>query len=1059
MTTQIIVTDPFAQTRRFHEVASGGTLAAALMEISPSRWDGSAFALYDGAIGPAGEIETQRATTIRLRDGEVYQVVVLPSADPITAALITAASVTAASAAGVAIAIAVHVAIMAITMAISYLATMLLTPGKQNSKSLASDDQPSALNSLAAPRNMFRLGSRIADIYGTMRFWPDLIFSGTTRWTPVAWDADIGSWSENTRATSQQDVRATYCVGRGHYQMGDFQFGDSPVATANGAVYVYPPGVPLPATITATYAVANLSRQELGGPNSVNMWSPWYEIPADLIHGIDIQLAFPGGLIMSVSGKKVPAGYVERMQADIRIQLERLDEDDNVVESEERQRVYESKTRNELRVTSQETVSPGRWRVRVAEVNDPVIWTNGNTYTVVKKTVLEGIVGHRTLTEAERTFHHETVLIVEANNVGGPALQNMENFNLLATRMLPTQDVPGVMTPDWRGDGRWITAAIHTLTDPFLCNYAMNEVDWPSLHAVQASLDAYPGGFTESEFNAALDRHMTADEQLMLIARKARAQVFPSAGRMTFARDERRAGVSALFNRRNRLVGRSDIGMGLQFAGRDDPDGVVISWTNAAEGYRQETYTYPADITPASPLTMDLPGATHSWEICRRARFEMAQIKYRRRTMPLRVTEEGQLLLPFDRVAVVMPWDEGVQDGEILEVDGLSLRLSRAAPTPLGAAARIRLRAPDGRQTALIPVALDSIRGPDWVALSYEPDFTILGEASDRQLGTLYSISTSEGIDAATHWLVTGAEIDDAGVAITLMEDADEIYQESDDAFDPCDLSPPTPTLPECSPLGGYGARWAGEPYAWTADELGDLVYAVCGGEPTILSRFCMQLRDRSVLFGNEWMVATDEGRGADIYIDWPSFADAVQGAFDARSPTLGYPSAAVADYPLFGTGIGWSGERSFSYVNCFGWCGGFSDSATQMNPGCGLAPLSFVEGLRTFSTPDSTPPVSVAYAYGVAGLFWSPNAVAEGFVLVRTRDAVETGIILGECPASLFCITNPTGTGFLCYVMAITDYAALAPYSLETERRFADYAPVVIPRDRGSVMVELVRT
>ena len=787
MTARIIVTDPFAFTSKAHDVAAGGMLSDALMDLSPSRWDGAAIELYDGAIGPAGAIALDDARAIPLEDGRVYHVVKVP-AEPISTGAAIAAAIGVTSTIGVAlITVGVYIAIMAVTMAISYLATMLLAPGKQSNKALASEDQPSALNSLSPPRNMFRLGSRVAEIYGTMRFWPDLIFSATSVWTPILWDHDLYSWTENTKATSEQNVRAIYCLGRGHFTLADFQFGDSPVANANGAVYVYPPGVPLPASVTATYAVADLSRQELGGPGSATMWSPWYTIPADEVMRIDVQIAFPQGLMLSVSGKKVPPGYVERTEADIRIQMERLDENDNVVESIERQRVYQSKTRNELRVTSQENVNPGRWRVRVAQVYQGTPWPNGNIYTFINKTALEGIVGHRYLSEAERTYEHETCIIVEASNVGSPALQNLEAFNVRCTRMLPTQDVPGIMT-EWRGDGRWITAAINTLTDPFNCNYAMDEVDWPSLHAVQASLDAYPDPYQESGFHAALDRQMTADEQLMLIARKARSFVFPSGGRMTFARDERRSGVSALFNRRNRLAGRGEIGLGLQFAQRDDADGVVVSYINAAEDYRQDTYTFPEGFTPASPLSIDLIGAVWPHEVCRRARFEFAQIRYRRRSMPLRVTEEGQLLMPTDRVAVVMPWSEGTIDGEVLEVDGTDLRLDRPVE-PLLASARIRLRRDDGRATQLVGL-INSPRGPDWVTLGTLPAFTVLAPGLDRQIGTLYSLTASDAYDKATYWFATGAEVDDTGVTLSLGEDADEVFQLSDDLEDPCTDNP-----------------------------------------------------------------------------------------------------------------------------------------------------------------------------------------------------------------------------------------------------------------------------
>lgn len=1060
MTACIIVTDPFARTVTRHPIEAGGTLARALMDVSPSRWNGSTFALYDGAIGPGGAIQAEGAASIRIKDGDLYQVVVLP-AEPISTGAAIAAAVGVSSALGVAlITVAVYIAIMAITMAISFLATMLLTPHKQSNKATAPEDQPSALNSLTPPRNTYRLGSRVTDIYGTMRFWPDLIFNATSRWEGVGWEDNIETSVENAQTTSQQHVRSVYVLGRGHYQMSDFQFGDSPIANGNGAAYIFPPGVTLPTTVTATYAVADLNQQELGGPASINMWSAWYEIPADQVDRIDIQVSFPSGLINAFSGKKVPAGWVQFMVAEITIQGERLDENGDVIETIEILRPVRAKTRNELRITFQETVTPGRWRIRVAETNDQQPFPNGNTETMVKRTYLEGIVGNRQLTDAERTFEYETVIIVEANNIGGPALQSLENFNLMATRVLPTQDTPGVMT-EFRPDGRWITAAINTLTDPFICNYSMSEVDWPSLHAVQASLDAYEEPFTESGFNAALDRQMTADEQLMLIARKARAQVFPSAGLLTFARDERRFGVSALFNRRNRLVGRTDVGMGLQFASRDDPDGVVISWLNGDDGYRQETYTYPVGITPAAPLSIDLIGAVHKWEVCRRARFELAQINYRRRTMPLRVTEEGQLLLPFDRVSVVMPWDEGVIDGEVLEVAGLSLRLNRAVPEDLTDAARIRLRSSDGRQTELIDVAAEPGSGPDWVTLGWTPSFSILAPTEDTQLGTLFSLSLNDASDTATQWIMTGAEIDDQGVAITMIEDADEVYQLSDDLFDPCvdDPDPPDPPTYACSEDGTYGQRWTGADYAWTAEDLGGLAGGSCPGPDAAISRFCCTLRDASGLFANEFMTAENSCRGSDAYLDTATFSDTVRPALDGVSPTLGYTSAMLTDAPSFVNGTFWRGSDPFYMLNAYGFAGGITDNsngAFGLNPGCGLAPLMLAEGLRTFSTDDVTVPVQVSYAYGVTMLFWSAIAF-NGEVIIRSRDAADYETVIGETDAEATSIPNPTGAGFIVYIYKVNEYIPLHSFAEETKKTFSDFDPVIVPRDLDAVMIEIL--
>lgn len=794
---RIVVGFPLHADRpeQVHEFAPGTNLAEALMTISPDRWGGLTFELYRGAITAEGYVRQELAADETLEAGDLWYVPVYPS-EPISAtAIISSLAIYmgGSTLAYVAATVIVYVAMAAISMAISFAVTMLLAPGKQADKAGAAADQPSSLNSLSPPRNSMRPLSRVPDIYGKMRHWPDLLFPAVARWDPV-FTTNPPEGRENTKDTSSQYVQAVYCIGRGLYELEQFRFGDSGIETANGTVRVYPPGTTLPADVKMSYSVSNLQRQELGEVNSANMWTPWYDIPAESVDEIWVQLNWPSGIIYGISGKKVyPPNTWADMNVLIRIEAERLDENGAVVETATWDNAINRQTRNELRITYRQACTPGRWRVRVADVFPTDRTWKGVTFTPYKKCYVEGITGFQTLTDDQRTFEHETVVIVDANNRTSPAAQNLDKFNVLATRVLQTQEdgaPPGVLSAP-RADRRWITAAINTLLDPFICNYQASEIDWPSLVEVQTALEAYVDPFDESEFNGIFDRQMSADEQLQLVTRKARAQVFMSSGRVTFARDQRRTGVAALFNRRNRLAERGSLGLGLRLPGPDDYDGVEITFFDEADEYRQSTYTYPEGITPLNPLSIDLVGATKRHEVCRRARFEWAAQRYRRRTQPLRVTEEAQLLLPYDRVAVVAPWDEGVIDGELLEVTGTTVRLDRPLPLNVPNTARIRLRASDGRQTSLHSFTTRPDLGPEWLDLATAPAFTMVVPGSDKQLGTLYNLSRADNYDAATHWLVTGAEIDDRGVTLSLMEDADEVYQLSDDLLDPCmDFTP-----------------------------------------------------------------------------------------------------------------------------------------------------------------------------------------------------------------------------------------------------------------------------
>lgn len=801
MTATLIVSFPFSEdvepeTRTF---PAGLTLAEALMQSSPDRWGGQTFEIYFGAITPDGAVAVDDAPNVVLSDGDLYHVCVLP-AEPVSAAAVSA--LVAAGVGATTAAIIVYIAMTAISMAISFGLSMLLAPRRQSNVAPSPADTPSSLNSLTPPRNTMRPLSRIPDIYGSMRHWPDLIMPGIGRWNTI--NSGYTPFLINNATTSEQFVEAVYCVGRGTYTIDGARFGDSGLFTQNGTIEVYYPGQILPASVKLGVNVTNLSRLELGNPGSSNQWSPWFDIASRRVDEIWAQVSWPSGMICDVSGAKVrPPQTVLSVTATIRIEAERLNDAGVVVETANVEYSINAATRNELRQTViLSGITPGRWRARVADVapnptNPPIF--NGNAQQQSKKGYLEAITGLVTLDADDRTFEHETVVVVRANNRGGQASQNLETFNVNVTRVLPTQDLaapPGTLTAPIP-TRRWISAAIHTLRDPFLCGYSAREIDWQSLVDVHNSLAAYSP--SEEEFNGIFDRQMSADEQLQQIARKARAIAFMSSGIITFARDERRAGVSALFNRRNRILDRGNTGIGLRFPGPDDKDGVEITWFDEADDYRQKTTSYPFGVTLANAQAIDLVGATKADEVCRRARFEYYAQLYRRRTQPLRVTEEGQLLLPYDRVAVVAPWDEGVVDGEVLEVDAGTgdLRLDRPLPTVLPGTARIRLRGPDGRETSLHNIGVSGL-GPDWCTITPPPVFTVAVPGPDTQLGTLYNISRDDNIDAATHWIMTGAEIDDNGVTLTLVEDADEVFQNSDDVAVPCEPGGP---IVDCVPL------------------------------------------------------------------------------------------------------------------------------------------------------------------------------------------------------------------------------------------------------------------
>jgi hypothetical protein len=766
-----------------HEVKAGQTLAEALMAISPDRWGGRSVEVFFGAVSPQAHLPIADAVNVVLEDGQLWHVAVLPGTG-VEAAIVT--SLVAAGVGATTATIIAYVAMTAISMAISFGISMLLAPGRQADRAVSPADQPTSLTSLSPPRNMMRAGSRIPEIYGRLRTWPDMLFPSWSEWEPRD-NYILNNYGENQLATSVQTVTSVYCVGIGAFNVDQPYFGETPISTANGTMSVFGPGATLPPWIKLPRPVANLSRIEFpGGRSGADPWLPWVTIPGDAVSEIWFQMHMPQGLyIIHTSPKVNPAVNQLNNQLWFDFEMERMNEQGTIMETVVRREIFDGQTRNELRKTYKFDLTPGRWKVRVAQSSQ---WQLGRAeFTWIEKSYLEGILGFERMQNEHRTFDRETCIIVQASSAAGPATQNLENFNVVVHRRLPPLlDVSGNLGFAM-ATSRWADAVTHTLTDPATCSYELAQVDWASVIEVQNSLDA----MGEGQFNGIFDRVMSADEQIVQLARKARALVFLSAGRVMFARDDRKPNVSALFNRRNRIVDAGTAGLGLRFPGPDEHDAVEIMWLDADNDYKQRTYTHPEGMTPRNPMRIDLLGATYWHEVWRRARYEYALLRYRRRTQPLRVTEEAQLLTLLDRVAVVEPWHEGVIGGEVLSSLGAGLfLLDRDVPYPVGSVMKIRLRSTDGRSTTM----LDCVqRDPAWPANQVEiinaPSWVLVSN-DDLQIGTLFNLSLTDALDKASHWLVSGVEVEESGVTLSLMEDDDRIYQEADDA-----VVPPAPPI------------------------------------------------------------------------------------------------------------------------------------------------------------------------------------------------------------------------------------------------------------------------
>lgn len=767
---RLVVTRPLARDGRYREVhllETGDNLAEQLMRLSPDRWQNAHVELYAGAPSPETIVDLRSAPLITLGPNDYHEIVVLPAGGvvrAITGALLIVGAAVAFAFGQPQLGVALGIAGLG-ALAQAFIPTPK-TPVEQLAQPTAPADQPTSLNSLTPARNQSRLGSRVPEVFGRVVVYPDLIFPPIESW---AW--------EDTRfrtSFSRQTLVQVYCIGRGEYDVTAPRIETSPLTSFPGATMtVYGPGSVLPDTIVRTTTVAAATNVELVSPTNGGTWSAWFRLPAENLSWVRATIAWPRGLTF-LAQRQDGSQYYADAQTTVKMELRRIGGGSAVVETQSRTLIdgRYSFLNPMIRTFDVQGLTPGIWEARLIEEAD----RSGNNFADTYLYRLDAITP---LTTAMRTVGDYTAIVLNAANDRQAANQNVERFNVDVTRKLPLVQAGAAPSGPLTATRRWVDAMAFTLRDPQTADMDDVEIDWLALDDVRQSLEAIDGG-EAALFDGVIDREITVDEQIQAVASMARAVAFRQHGKLVVSRDERRSGVAALFNRRNRIVSGGTVNRVLAFRSTTDPDGVEITWRDRDADFAPRTFSYPNDVTLIQPLRIDLLGGTHWSQAYRRARYEWARQKWRRQVAPLAVTTEGRLVTVFDRISVVDPWREGIVGGEVIGWDAGQRLLTLDVDIP--SAQYVRLRAPDGRSTELIACAKLS---RNIVALGADPGIDIVIPQEIGQIGTLANISSAEAIDTAARWIVIDLAPSADGVTMQIARDIDDIYIEADDSAIP----------------------------------------------------------------------------------------------------------------------------------------------------------------------------------------------------------------------------------------------------------------------------------
>ena len=715
---------------QWHEVEAGQTLAEALVALSPDRWGRSAVDVYRGTLAEVDRIDLEDAPRIVLAEGERYIVAVRP-ADATVGALIIQA---------------------VLKIAISYALSRLFAdsgPKRRVGGIGAGTDQPSPLNLLQPPRNSPRLGSRVPDIYGQMRTWPDLVFPPV-----IEWEA------------KRQTVRAVYCIGEGEYDVTQPKVGDTDLdQITDASIEVFGPEGRLPLDLNLVRLAPTFQSVSLATPTEGGGWTDWVRIPGNQVSELWIELNLPNGGMTERLSPHREDEYVHR----VRIQYRTLDEATGQ-RGDSQQTVWrkETTTLDPLAYTAKVIVAPGAYEVRFERFDD----VEPTDQMVLHRGVaVNNVAGMTELTRQQREPPGCTFVLLEMRNSSASAataFNARSRFNLIATRRLLTLDVDGGLSASPAPTRRWCDAMAHMLSAPDLGAFSIDEINCESLVEAQCRLENRSGDGPEGgEFCALYDSIISVDEQVQPASAGARVAMFHDASLLTATVDRRidiDAGgqsvpehlqVAALYNGRNRNASDLDTGIAMRARLPNDTDGVELTWHDASSGYIRRTLVYShTGATPKNPHREDAIGLVHWSQVYRYALYIDNRNRYRRISTSVAAFEDARLVQLYDVISVVQPWREEVVAGELVDYDGVTTLTLDLDPTPLPAGAMIRLRSTDGRQTDLIGITAGP--GAGQVTLDRVPLITLETGAPAAQLGNLYAITT-QADDDADRWLVLGA--------------------------------------------------------------------------------------------------------------------------------------------------------------------------------------------------------------------------------------------------------------------------------------------------------------
>lgn len=759
----IVVKGLYRDEREYIPLKVGDNLARVLMDLSPDRWGGSGIALFKNCLSRDTGVDLQQVPHITIKPDDLF-IAYVGAAEPISATILAAVLI---GTVGGIVAGSIGIGLLLGGLVIGgALVGMYLFETPKIRTPESSGDIGTGQGTLGIPQNRPRLGSRIADIFGFMRTWPDLIAPVVDEYNGTDYKMTI--W---------------YCIGIGDFAIGadSIKFGDTDITRFTGTTVqiITPDLVPFGLQVLRATDESRGFKLDPANPGDAYPYSPWVTLPGEKNNEIWVDIMFPGGLIQYKSDGDPTSQWV-----DVEIQYRSFigGVAGGIVTVTRR---FQKNTAGTLRFTHRiATGGTAAYQVRVRKTGRQGSEDNIHIHEceIGRLAGLSNTTVEHRLYSARRTYMK---VVVNSSRQAGPS--SYENLNLCVSRyMAQITSVDGPTA--WNPTVRWCDAMATMLTDPYTGQYLGQSVDWEALLNVQAAAEIIDPGIS-GQFSHIYDRFMDVDEQLQSCANAVRAAVCQDYGQVTVIRDQGKGLPSALITPQNRT--EDDVAnRTLSFRSADDNDGIEIEWFDFDNNFVKRVYQYPTGITILNPRKISLVGCTRWPQVYRRAVFEWTKQRRRRRTATVTMYEEGMTLLPMDLIELAEPWDVAGTSWITGYFAGTSApythRITVWPGLDVSPGDALAISGAAGRATDFMGLLASTSGYVTEFFIERQPNVIVSGEGQAFNVfvsghpGTVQAPSRVfvEGISThdASRWLVGTVKVQDGKALVQLIEYDPEIY-------------------------------------------------------------------------------------------------------------------------------------------------------------------------------------------------------------------------------------------------------------------------------------------